>query len=245
MPIGYVLSVKDILDYYGRADISEAIYRAARGRKSHITDKPQSLGGAKPNIPELNQASQISREAEQFLHEYSPDDVPRRYPGFHTVISRDIVLEIDVKHSHREAFERGRKALDILNPYDIPYRVKFSGNSSPHIIIPEEAYQPLVLEGKAEESFKKLYNFIVKICSSAGVDSSFSDPNHFLRLPYSLNESTGLVSLPIKPEDYDSFQLGMAEIGAIQVAEWWFDIHDFRSKEENMRSLLDKAFKEE
>ena len=54
------------------------------------------------------------------------------------------MLEVDVKHDHREAFERGRKALDVLDSYGITYRVKFSGNSSPHIIIPEEAYQHLV-----------------------------------------------------------------------------------------------------
>ena len=243
MPIGYVLSVKDVLDYYGREDISSAICRAARGRKSHITDAPQKLGSAEANIPELSQNSQILEEARQFLQEYSPEDVPRKYPAFHAVISRDIVLEVDVKHDHKEAFERGRKALDVLDSYKIAYRIKFSGNSSPHIIIPEEAYQHLVPEGEEEETFKKLYNFILGECSDAGVDSSFSDPAHYLRLPYSLNENTGLISTPIKPEDYDDFQLGMAEIDAIQVAEWWFDTRDFQSREDNMRSLLEQALK--
>jgi hypothetical protein len=244
MPIGYVLSVKDVLDYYSRADISEAICRAARGRKSHITDRPQDLGGAKPNIPELSQSVQIPEEAKQFLQDYSPDDIPRNYPAFHSVVSRDIVLEVDVKHDHREAFGRGRKALDVLNSYGVPYRVKFSGNSSPHIIIPEEVYQPLVPEEKAEEYFKKLHSFVVRACSDAGVDSSFSDPNHFLRLPYSLNENTGLVSTPVKPQDYDSFQLEMAEIGTVQVADWWFDTGDLLSKEDNMQLLLEQALKE-
>lgn len=244
MPIGYVLSVKDVLDYYGRVDISGAIYRAARGRRSHITDTPQTLGRARPDTPALNQASQILEKAEQFLQEHSPDDIPRRYPAFHAVVNRDVVLEIDVKHDHKEAFERGRKVLDILDSHNIPYRVKFSGNSSPHIIIPEEAYQHLVPEGEEEESFKKLYNLVLRKCSAAGVDSSFSDPNHFLRLPYSLNENTGLISTPIRPEDYDDFQLEMAEIDAVQVAGWWFDTQDFRAKEENMRMLLEEALKE-
>ena len=245
MPIGYVLSVKDVLDYYGRVDISGAIYRAARGRKSHLTDSPQTLGRAKPDAPELSQAGEVLEKAQQFLQAYSPDDIPRRYPAFHAAVNRDIVLEVDVKHDHKEAFERGRKVLDVLDSYNIPYRVKFSGNSSPHIIIPQEAYQHLVPEGEEEKSFKKLYGLVLSKCSAAGVDSSFSDPNHFLRLPYSLNESTGLISTPIKPEDYDSFQLEMAEIDAVQVAEWWFDTQDFQSKEENMRSLLKEALKEE
>jgi len=245
MPIGYVLSVRDVLDYYSRGDVSEAICRAARGRKSHITDAPQSLGGAKPNIPELSQASQVLEEVEKFLEKYSADDVPRKYPAFHAVISRDIVLEVDVKHNHKEAFESGHKVVDVLDSYNIAYRVKFSGNSSPHIIIPEEAYQHLVPGEEREESFRKLYSFILKECTDAGVDSSFSDPDHFLRLPYSLNENTGLISTPVKPENYDDFQLEMAEVGAVQVAEWWFDTQDFRDKEDNMQLLLAKALKEE
>ncbi len=244
MPIGYVLSVKDILDYYSRGDISGAICRAARGRGTHITDTPQKLGGAKPNIPELNQPSQIVEEVQKFLREYDPDDVPHAYPAFHAVIGRDIVLEVDVKHDHNEAFERGRRALDILDSLNTPYRVKFSGNSSPHIIIPEEAYQHLVPEGKEEDSFRKLYSFIVKECSAAGVDSSFSNPDHFLRLPYSLNENTGLVSTPVGPGDYDDFQLEMSEIDAVQVAEWWFDTQDFRDMEEDLRLLLKRVLKE-
>ena len=244
MPIGYVLSVKDVLEYYGRIDISSAICRAAKGRKSHITNLPQSLGGVEPNIPELNRADQILEETHQFLLDYRPDDIPRRYPAFHAVINRDIVLEVDVKENHKEAFEGGRRALDVLNSLDVPYRIKFSGNSSPHIIIPEEAYQHLLPAGREEEIFKKLYGFIVNECSSAGVDSSFSEPNHFLRLSYSLNENTGPISVPIRPDDYDDFELEMAEIGAVQIAEWWFDTQDFQDKEENTRLLLERFLRE-
>lgn len=244
MPIGYVLNVRDILDYYGRAEISEAICRAVKGRKSHITGAPQRLGGAEPNIPELCRPDQILSEVQKFLEEYSTDDVPRKYPAFHSVIGRDIVLEIDIKHDHNEAFAEGRKILDILDSYNLVYRVKFSGNSSPHIIIPAEAYQHLVPEDEGEEAFKKLYSFLVKECSTVGVDSSFSSSDHFLRLPYSLNENTGLISTPVKPENYDNFQLGMAEVDAVQVAEWWFDMQDFRDNEENMKSLLDQVLRE-
>ncbi|MFC1714714.1 hypothetical protein ACFL6S_13695, partial [Candidatus Poribacteria bacterium] len=111
------------------------------------------------------------------------------------------------------------------------------------IIIPEETYQHLMPAGKEEESFKKLYNFIVNECSDAGMDSSFSSSEHFLRLPYSLNENTWLISTPVKQEDYGDFRLRMAEIDAVQVAEWWFDTQDFRDKEDNMRVLIDKALK--
>jgi len=245
MPIGYVLSVKDVLDYYSRVDISGAIYRAAKGRKSHLTNNPGTLGRAKPDSPVLDQASEVSEKAEEFLQKHSPDDIPRKYPAFHAAVNRDIVLEVDVKPDHKEAFRRGREILDFLNSNDIPYRVKFSGNSSPHIIIPGAAYQHLVPEAEAERAFKKLYDLVLVKCSAAGVDSSFCDPTHFLRLPYSLNENTGLISTPIKPEDYDDFQLEMAEIDAVEVAEWWFDTQDFRDKEENMRSLLEEALKKE
>jgi hypothetical protein len=244
MPIGYVLSVKDVLEYYGKTDISSAICRASKGRRSHITNLPQSLGGAEPNIARLDKASQVLEEAQQFLHDYLPDDIPRRYPAFHSVINRDIVLEVDVKENHKEAFEGGRKALDVLDSLNVPYRIKFSGNSSPHIIIPEEAYQHLLPLGREEEIFKKLYSFIVNECSLAGLDSSFSESNHFLRLSYSLNENTGLISVPIRADEYDDFELEMAEIGAVQIAEWWFDTQDFGDKEENIRLLLERFTRE-
>jgi hypothetical protein len=73
------------------------------------------------------------------------------------------------------------------------------------------------------------------------LDNSFSDGGHFLRLPYSLNERTGLVSLPLRPEDYDRFEPAMAETTNVRVGEEGFRTDDLIARQDGMRRLLEEA----
>jgi len=54
------------------------------------------------------------------------------------------------------------------------------------------------------------------------LDRSFTSPAHFLRLAYSINEKTGLVSLPIRLEEFDNFFWQEAKIEEVKVIDdWW------------------------
>jgi hypothetical protein len=61
-------------------------------------------------------------------------------------------------------------------------------------------------------------------CRIQNLDGSFDSPDHYLRMPYSLNENTGLVSVPIAPGGYDSFRLEMAEAQNVVVQDNWMDV---------------------
>jgi len=54
------------------------------------------------------------------------------------------------------------------------------------------------------------------------LDTSFYMPEHFLRLAYSVNENTGLVSLPFDVKDYDKFDPVQAEPErVVPMQGWW------------------------
>ena len=131
-----------------------------------------------------------------------------------------MVFDIDVKTNYRESFGQGARVVDFLDRYDVPYRIKFSGNTSPHIIIPCEVFpQPF-----PAEQFKRLFGIVQEKSGAKDLDTSFSGPSsHFLRMPYSLNERTGLVSLPLMRDEFDVFEPSMAELQNVDEikAEWF------------------------
>jgi hypothetical protein len=246
MPLGYVPTVQQILAYYGeeRPEVERALSRAANGRAIEFYDWPTTLAWS--GKPDDRLAPHILRHLEANLRPCLPDDVPARYPGIHAKIGRDIVLEVDYKKSQRVAFESGKRLRDFLEGYGAPYRVKFSGNCSAHFVIPQDVYEPLLSERERETAFPRLYRWFLRQLQDAvegKLDDSFDDEEHYLRLPYSLNEATGLVSLPIRPEGYDAFEPAMAEMQNVRVESWWFEREDLLARREGMQRLLHDALR--
>jgi hypothetical protein len=216
MPLGYTPTLEDVEEYYRvEGPVLPALVRWGSGKQVKVGNWAEILDAKGVSVLESpSRPEELASALQQFLDQSFPDsrsyDVPPRYPAFHATVCHDIVLEIDAKQSRKQAFGEGRRILDFLERYEAPYLLKFSGNSSPHFIIPQAAYEPLVPEEKREATFKSLFRWLIKQLEWGGegagwLDSSFSDERHFLRMPYSLNERTGLVSLPIRPEDYDTF----------------------------------------
>jgi len=56
------------------------------------------------------------------------------------------------------------------------------------------------------------------------LDRSFTSPAHFLRLAYSINEKTGLVSLPIRLEEFNNFFWQAARLEEVKVVDDWWGI---------------------
>jgi hypothetical protein len=246
MPLGYVLKTGDVLAYYGREreDIADAIFRYGNDRRVLMTNDPGVLGrgGGQPGF---NNSGEILTMAQKAL-DSNENTVPRKYPAFHGTLARipkqgrvirrgyagaDLVIDIDVKNDYKQAFKEGRKVLDFLDSYKAPYRIKFSGGSGPHIIIPYEAFPESLSGGRFERAHKLLFQIINQRSRAGHIDGSFTSTGHFYRIPYSLNEHTGLVSLPLTREQYDDFTLSMAEVSNVQVNEEWFQEPDELSKE--------------
>lgn len=80
--------------------------------------------------------------------------------------------------------------------------MKYSGNSSPHIIIPGEVLRPHVKRfSELSKLYKRVYDFARKRMKRSNLlDMSFlTAPRHYLRLAYSINEHTG--SKPARSAD--------------------------------------------
>ena len=250
--IGYVLSREDILTYYGeqRGGIAEAIFRYGQDRDTIVVLDSATLSrghGDSPGFDYPKQIAEIVRERVSQLDER----IPRKYPAFHGTVCRyvkkgafkrgrrqigtDMVFDVDIKANYRQAFGYAARIVDFLDRYHAPYRIKFSGNTSPHIILPCEVFpQPF-----PQVQFQRLFQTIHEKSGAEHVDDAFCSPSgHFLRLPYSLNEHTGLVSLPLTRDEFDAFQPGSAEWQNVEVNDEWFKLPE-DARERMQRFLID------
>jgi hypothetical protein len=237
------MTVAEVVDYYqDLPDVAQAICRAGRGRRVQVVNQGERVGPVDRDIPGADQPETLIEHVNRHFQDLGllPDHMPASYPGFHATVARDIVLEVDRKQSQRAAFAETRRAIDFLDRYDAPYRLKFSGNSSAHVIIPASIYLPLLPDADREAASHRFRAWVIRSCG-ADVDGSFTSDDHFLRLPYSLNEVTGLVSLPLRMEQYDGFEPCMAERYEVHVEEWWFETEDLLAKQDGLRRMLREA----
>ena len=210
-----------IVSYYSREDVQRAMYQYAQGRKISVLR----------NFRPMFHGSGLRQPGDIFPLMMFYSQEPRLWPSIHGTISRhdggrtvcDLVIEVDFKKSRERSFALARPLIRLLQDLGVEFRVKFSGNASPHIIIPAEAF-PANRRKSYQNLYGKLLEFLRKrIKDPKTLDGSFRSPGHFLRMPYSLNENTGMVSLPIRVEDYDRFSWKMAHPDSVEVMEdWWF-----------------------
>jgi len=216
------LDLKRIVDYYIREDVQRAMFQYARGRKVTI------LRTFKPLFPALRQSEDVLNLAMFCLLQQT-----HFWPSLHGTISRqqengpivcDVVIELDYKADWAGCFEMSRPIVKFFEELGLFFLVKFSGHCSAHIIIPAEAFSPRsVLPQMFSGLHKTLMNVIRrKVNQPRYIDMSFHNPNHFLRMAYSLNEKYGLVSVPIPIEQYDSFSPRLAQPDNVAVnLDWW------------------------
>ena len=230
-----------IISYYSRKDIQNEMFNYAYGRKiSVLRNFSPMFGGSTLREP---------GDILPIMLFYSQE--ANLWPSIHGTITRkdgnggsvcDFVVEIDCKKSMVRAFNLSRPIIKLFQELGIEFRLKFSGNSSPHIIIPAEAFPK---NWRRDNRCRGLYGKILdylrnKIKEPKMLDGSFRNPGHFLRLPYSLNENTGLVSVPMKIEDFDRFSWEMARPEAIEVINNWWTVPE--DAPEHTEVLIDLVF---
>ena len=216
-----------IYDYYSLGDIQKEMFKYATGRKITF------LRNFKPQYEQIRKAEDILPLALSTLFQSGGD----YYPSLHGTISKysivsewicDIVIELDYKSSWTACFEMTRPIVEWLRKIGAVFKIKYSGNCSPHIIIPAEAFPEKVDEkymfpGQHNGFFRNLSEIVKRLIKEPRyLDTSFHIQTHFLRLAYSLNENTGLVSLPFHASQYDSFKSSDAQPPNIKpLAGWW------------------------
>jgi hypothetical protein len=186
------------LAYYARPEVQQALFAWAQGRRlaAHF-HRPLGLDGfRRPEDVSLLAAAGNTHA-----------------PTFHASVGRyvdnqmvafDLIAEVDYKGDWRRCFDVTRPLVQSLQSEGVPFLVKFSGNSSAHVIVPcrgtDYAGASVLFESRASRMLH----------SAKRMDLSFHKGTHYLRMPYALHERTGLVSLPLTPEEYDTFDPEMA-----------------------------------
>jgi hypothetical protein len=230
-----------IVAYYARPDVQREMYRYAKGRYLTV------LRNFKPMYPKLKAPEDV---LPLMFHYLKPKG--SRWPSMHGTILRydergkkvcDFVFEPDFKKSWSVAFGAARPIIRLFMSLGLPFFIKYSGNSSPHIIVPGEAFNTVGEKELNRKEFREaIYTFVKSRMHKPGLlDGSLWNPDHFLRLAYSIHELGGKVSMPIKPEEFDSFNPDMARIENVEVMENWWSIPEDAA--ERGRSFVQQALK--
>jgi len=213
-----------IIAYYARPDVQREIYRYARGRYLTV------LRNFRPMYSALQEPEDV---LPLMFHYLKPKG--NRWPSMHGTILRyneagkkicDFVFEPDFKKNWAIAFAAARPIVQLFLKVGLPFFVKYSGNSSPHIIVPGEALATVDEKGmKAREFREAVYSFVKSRMHNPGLlDGANWNPDHFLRLAYSIHELGGKVSMPINPREFNSFHPNKARIENVVVMENWWQI---------------------
>jgi hypothetical protein len=215
--------LKQIFEYYSRNDIQQAMFRYAIGRK--IT----YIRYFRPQFGNLLNPNDILPLTTVSLLEYG-----KFWPSLHGTISRynstgarisDIVIELDYKANWKTCFELTYPIIEMLQSRNAVFKLKFSGHSSVHIIIPAESLRNQGFQIDHVEFFRRLSNVISKkLKEPKYLDKSFYMYDHYLRLAYSINENTGLVSLPFNVNDYEKFDPIQARPDKVVPLQGWWSI---------------------
>jgi len=210
-------TLAEVKEYYSRKDVATFLNYACKKRKVKFSfkDEPSlsSESGNPPlqprNVEHLHQI--IMERIEENIRGRADDARLRAYPSFHGLTKKDgdmigdFVMEADCE-GWRRSFVDVRGAIEILNEFHVPYIAKFSGHRSLHVMIPREVFPEEFNDIPIAQAWKSLEKKLRDFFRECARVQRAHGTGGLLRLPYSLNENTGLVSLPIDYEAMDDFR---------------------------------------
>jgi hypothetical protein len=264
------MNTRELLDYYGRRDVQEAMVSFGRNRevvgrrlRGDYNRRPDVLvypddvlRQAKDGTTSFHGSVELWRNPMRISTDQRPEEMAENRVGW------DFLIDLDsssLEHS-KIAADLLVKALEAHGLSEIP--VKFSGRSGFHIMVPFKLF-PDEIDGKpaalqfpsaprmtalylqefirekfaesmlkregtrhafAESIGKKLEQVLtadrkeIDPFKSVKIDSILISPRHLVRMPYSLNEKSWLVSVPVdshKILQFDSESARPEKIGKV------------------------------
>jgi HEAT repeat protein len=170
----------------------------------------------------------IVRRIHTELSEFGERDRPDFYPSFHQLIGKwpeshkieitgrkkpprmremDCVFEADLL-TWQESFGDVLPVLELMDECGVCYQHKFSGHRSLHVTLPGSAI-PSKYGGKGANKILQ------------GMRAWYGSQAHYLgqinRMPYSLNEDSGLVCLPIRRGGLEAFRPWQAILHCVEI----------------------------
>lgn len=231
--LGLKPTLAETLEYYDREDVSSFIYQACLKRRicMFFAAEMHWSGSWRENFLTLESPEHlrdtIVTKFRNSLEDLAEDQPMRFYPSFHEAADmlddyKDFVLEADCR-GWRKSFDDLYGALQILDEFQVVYRIKFSGHRSLHLMIPWEAF-PGYFNGKSvKKQWKQICDRVRAYFAHHGGLRSAHRPGGILRIAYSLNENTGLVSLPVASGELEGFRPWEAVMHHVKVDLPWFE----------------------
>jgi len=236
--IGRRPTLGEVLDYYTRDDFLRFLLDMCRTRRVVMVvptqlhwepswEKDEIQAG---DIEHLG--SYIMDRISESLPEVGLDDRLSYYPSFHQSIGKwpdqadeavrepdksskpwkqDCIFEADLP-TWRDSFRDVYAIVERMDRYEVCYLHKFSGHRSLHIVIPAEAL-PKGYRGKGAQQLVQ--------CLTGWSGSQAHRLNKITRMPYSLNEDTGLVCLPIERGALPCFRPWQANVHLVEIRDIW------------------------
>jgi hypothetical protein len=182
------------------------------------------------NREELSRLLYGARSVFAGVEKYEDPSKPARRIGW------DFVVDLDGKDWNETKWIAAQLFRDIILPqFNIKhYRLKFSGRRGIHVVIPEEAFLFYFRPQDFADAYlsipieiAKFFDAMIypeskKLCK---IDMGLYIHTRLLRCAYALHDESGLVSVPIWPEDLDRFDPKKdADPASVEVDENWLKI---------------------
>src|SRR3989338_595338 len=217
-----------VLAYYKQPEISKALVENAANREV----AGRLLNGMYDKRPDVLQyeadvVSWVQRGVTSFHYSVELWRNPMLAGDEKARIGWDLVLDMDSSQGIELAKDYALVICKVLKKYGIENQfIKFSGSRGFHIILPwkmfpyEINYEPL--RNKYPEIPRAIARFlkseIAKIKSFQFIELEENwGKRHMFRAPYSLNEKTWLVSIPISSENLKNFKTDFAKPESVRM----------------------------
>lgn len=164
----------------------------------------------------------------------------------------DLIIDIDCDESFELSKYAATLVINELEHHGIDnISIKFSGNRGFHIGVREEAFPSKINEKDLKEYYPALARGIIDYLRSKlksrleasveekGLEDEYEESvfeivdlendwgqRHLFRMPYSLHESSWLVSKPLKPENVSSFEKKDAKIENVEFNAGFLDSYE-------------------
>lgn len=234
-------TLQETLAYYSRKDISSYIFEATK--KWHVLlvipqKKRWEVNWTAETVTPQYRGELIhllEKRIGQAMPNRHPDLSPPFYPSFHVAVRTTqlvrqggdrvpygYVVESDAG-GWGKSFKAVEDAMTALEESGVFYRCKFSGHRSLHVIVPIAAFPQWIGGSPLLNLWRSALNRVNHVALRRKPPSTHMLPD-IVRLPYSLNEDTGRVSLPLSKEMLNDFRPSMADIEQVTINHAWEQI---------------------
>ncbi len=217
-----------IIDYYSRIDVATELVRFSQNRE--VGGRYENGGYAKrPGALFFpNDVKRMARD--NIISFHTSVELWQNPASLDERIGWDFLIDLDAPK-----LEQSRKVaealVELLQAHGVnSVHMKFSGRAGFHIFVPWVAFDPSLLNRFPEipraiglyltDYLKKDENLTKEERHDVKIDSVAIASRHLMRAPYSLNEKSGLISIPVKDP---WFEIENAKIENIKVKPFLLD----------------------